>query len=102
MREFLARSGKLKGAVEYGEMFASLAGEFVDLRETPDHPCLDPDPGVGYPIGNALADAARARAQRNHLSLRPAGRRNVHRGVKAARRPVRRTRRRLPNGMVRR
>jgi hypothetical protein len=41
-------------------MFASMAGEFVDLRQTPDHPCLDPDPAVGYPIGNAIADAARA------------------------------------------
>jgi hypothetical protein len=41
-------------------MFASMAGEFVDLRQTPDHPCLNPDPAVGYPIGNAIADAARA------------------------------------------
>jgi hypothetical protein len=60
MAEFLARSGELKGAVEYAEMFASMAGEFVDLRQTPGHPCLDPDPAVGYPIGNAIADAARA------------------------------------------
>jgi RES domain-containing protein len=61
MAEFLARSSELKGAVEYAEMFASMAGEFVDLRQTPGHPCLDPDPAVGYPIGNAIADAARAR-----------------------------------------
>jgi RES domain-containing protein len=60
MAEFLARSSELKGAVEYAEMFASMAGEFVDLRQTPRHPCLDPDPAVGYPIGNAIADAARA------------------------------------------
>ena len=60
MTEFLARSGKLKGVVEYAEMFASMAGEFVDLRQTPGHPCLDPDPAAGYPIGNAIADAARA------------------------------------------
>jgi hypothetical protein len=58
--EFLARSEQLKGVVEYAEMFASMAGEFVDLRRTPAHPCLDPDPEVGYPIGNAIADAARA------------------------------------------
>ncbi len=38
MTEFLARSGKLKGVVEYAEMFASMAGEFVDLRQTPGHP----------------------------------------------------------------
>ena len=60
MAEFLARSGLLKGVVDYAEMFASMAGEFVDLRGTPGHPCLDPDPAVGYPIGNAIADAARA------------------------------------------
>ena len=60
MAEFLARSSELKGAVEYAEMFASMAGEFVDLRQTPGHPCLDSDPAVGYPIGNAIADAARA------------------------------------------
>ena len=40
--------------------FASMAGEFADLRQTRDHPCLDPDATVGYPIGNAIADAARA------------------------------------------
>ena len=60
MAEFLARSGDMKGVVEYAEMFASMAGEFVDLRRTPDHPCLDPDPAAGYPAGNAVADAARA------------------------------------------
>ena len=62
MTEFLARSGQLKGVVEYAEMFASMAGEFVDLRQTPGHPSLDPDPAVGYPIGNAIADAARAQS----------------------------------------
>jgi RES domain-containing protein len=60
MADFLARSGKLKGVVEYAELFASMAGEFVDLRGTSSHPCLDPDPAIGYPVGNALADAARA------------------------------------------
>lgn len=60
MAEFLAQSGRMRGLVDYAEMFASMAGEFVDLRRTPDHPCLDPDPAVGYPLGNAVADAARA------------------------------------------
>ena len=60
MTGFLAQSGQLRGVVEYAEMFASMAGEFVDLRPTPSHPCLDPDPAIGYPLGNALADAARA------------------------------------------
>ena len=61
MADFLAKSGALEGVVEYAEMFASMAGEFVDLRGTPADPCLDPDPAIGYPAGNAVADAARAR-----------------------------------------
>ena len=60
MTDFLEKSGKYVGVVEYAEMFASLAGEFVDLRAAPDHRCLDPDPAIGYPAGNQLADAARA------------------------------------------
>lgn len=61
MTDFLGKSGSFVGVVEYAEMFASLAGEFVDLREAPDHTCMHPDPAIGYPIGNAIADAARAR-----------------------------------------
>ena len=103
MSEFLARSGQIKGVVEYAEMFASMAGEFVDLRQTPDHPCLDPDPAVGYPIGNALADAARAQGLNGIIypSVRQAGGTCIVASA-AARRPVRRARRRLSTGMVRR
>jgi hypothetical protein len=61
MADFLWKSGQYKGVVEYAEMFASTAGEFVDLRQAPAHPCLDPNPALGYPLGNAIADAARAR-----------------------------------------
>jgi RES domain len=61
MADFLAKSGEFKGVVDYAEMFASMAGEFVDLRERPGDPCLDPDPAIGYPAGNALADLTRAR-----------------------------------------
>jgi hypothetical protein len=75
MAEFLARSGLLKGVVEYAEMFASMAGEFVDLRGSSGHPCLDPDPAKGYPIGNTLADAARAQGLNGIIypSVRHAG-----------------------------
>lgn len=60
MAAFLGRTGDYRAVVDYVEMHASLAGEFVDLRgET--HTCLDPDPALAYPAGNALADAARAR-----------------------------------------
>lgn len=61
MADFLAKSGSYVGVVEYAEMLASLAGEYVDLRPKPDHRCLDPNPTIGYPIGNAVADAARAK-----------------------------------------
>ncbi|WP_221938649.1 RES family NAD+ phosphorylase [Mycobacterium sp. KBS0706] len=50
-----------RAVVEYAELFASFAGEFIDLRGvTPSPACLDPDPEIGYPHGNALADSARA------------------------------------------
>jgi len=46
--------------VDYGEMLASMSGVFVDLRDTPDHPSLNPDPEKGYVAGNLLAARARA------------------------------------------
>ena len=61
MADFLAKSGSMAATVDYAELFASMAGEFVDLRASPGHACLDPDPAIGYPIGNAVADTARAR-----------------------------------------
>ena len=56
----LADAGDYNAAVEYAEMFASLAGDFLDLRQAPDHSSLDPDTARSYPIGNALADSTRA------------------------------------------
>lgn len=56
----LADAGDFDAVVEYGEMLASMAGVFVDLRPMPDHPSLDPDPDSGYPEGNRIAAAARA------------------------------------------
>jgi RES domain-containing protein len=60
MTDSWGRTGKYEAAVEYMELSASMAGAFVDLRRRPDHPSLHPDPSVGYPKGNALADAVRA------------------------------------------
>lgn len=76
MTEVLGRTGDYNAVVEYAEMFASLAGEYVDLRgAAPDHPCLHPDPGIAYPQGNALADAARAKGLNGIIypSVRHAG-----------------------------
>jgi RES domain-containing protein len=59
MRE-LVRVNDFNAIVEYAEMFASLAGEFVDLRRVAPTPvCLNPDPAVGYPEGNRLAESVR-------------------------------------------
>lgn len=61
LTRFLADTGVFEAVVDYAELFASFAGEFLDLRRAPDHPALDPDPDRGYPEGNRLADAAFAR-----------------------------------------
>jgi len=58
----LGRVNDFNAAIEYTEMFASFAGEFVDMRSvTPRPDCLHPDPAVSYPAGNAVADLARIR-----------------------------------------
>jgi RES domain-containing protein len=57
----LERVNDFHATVQYAEMFASFAGEFVDLRGVSPRPvCLSPDEEEGYPAGNALADATRA------------------------------------------
>jgi len=56
----LADAGDFHATVEYAEMFASLAGAFLDMREAPDHPALAADIAHAYPLGNALAERARA------------------------------------------
>ena len=56
----LQRVNDFNAVVDYTEMFASFAGEFVDLRSLAPRPeCLHPDPAVGYPAGNALAELVR-------------------------------------------
>ncbi|MBX9860832.1 MAG: RES family NAD+ phosphorylase [Sphingomonas sp.] len=54
----LADAGDFNAVVDYGEMLASIAGLFADLRAAPAHPSLDPYPAIGYPAGNAVAAAA--------------------------------------------
>lgn len=57
----LERVRDFNATVDYAEMFASFAGAFVDLRGVEPAPeCLHPDPAIGYPFGNALAEATRA------------------------------------------
>lgn len=60
MTRELERVNDFNAVVDYAEMFASFAGEFVDLRGVSPLPrCLDPDAAVGYPEGNKLAERAR-------------------------------------------
>lgn len=75
LTEALAQTGVYDATVDYAELHASFAGEFVDLRSHGDHVCLHPDKHVGYPAGNALADAARARGLNGIIypSVRHAG-----------------------------
>ncbi|MBO0180418.1 RES family NAD+ phosphorylase, partial [Vibrio parahaemolyticus] len=52
----LREAGSFEAQVEWAELWASLAGESVDLRGVGPRPrCLDPDPIAGYPAGCALA-----------------------------------------------
>lgn len=75
LTEALAQTGVFEAVVEYAELHASFAGEFVDLRQHIDHLCLHPEKGIGYPAGNVLADAARARGLNGIIypSVRHAG-----------------------------
>lgn len=58
----LDNAGDYHAVVDYSELWASLAGSFVDLRGlAPTPECLDPDTEIGYPAGNALAQAVLAR-----------------------------------------
>lgn len=59
LTQALADAGDFNAVVDYAEMRASLAGEFLDLRQRPEHQALDPNETRGYAAGNALATAAR-------------------------------------------
>jgi len=59
MNRELGRINDYRATIDYAEMFASFAGEFIDLRDvSPAPPCLHPIPDIGYPAGNMLADTA--------------------------------------------
>lgn len=61
MTRHLSETSRMLAVVEYAEMFASFAGEFLDLRGAPPGTAaLHPDPAAGYAAGNALAAATMA------------------------------------------
>jgi RES domain-containing protein len=55
----LGFSGRFTDRARYAELLADFIGEVPDLTDTPDHPALHADPAIGYPPGQALADALR-------------------------------------------
>lgn len=75
LTQALADAGDFHAVVDYGEMLASMAGVFVDLRGAQGLPCLDPDPAIGYPAGNVVASMARAAGHNGIIypSVRRAG-----------------------------
>ena len=61
MTRELERVNDFNATVDYAELLASFAGEFVDLRQfDAATECLHPDPDIGYPAGNVLAGQVRA------------------------------------------
>ena len=59
IRRELERVNDYRATVEYAELWASFAGDYVDLRGTAEgQGCLHPDPAIGYPAGNHVAARA--------------------------------------------
>lgn len=52
----LAFIGLYEDEARYVELLADFIGDFPDLTDEPDHPALHPDPALGYPEGQALAE----------------------------------------------
>ena len=51
----LSYVGIYKDKARYVELLADFIGEFPDITDDPQHPCLNPDPLIGYPEGQKLA-----------------------------------------------
>ena len=74
----LAAIGRFDNVTDYAELLADFVGPFHDLRaaDFAAEPCLDPDPAVGYPAGQALARRLRREQAGNGVvypSVRRAG-----------------------------
>jgi RES domain-containing protein len=55
--------GRYEDEVRYVELLADFIGDFPDLRGQA-HPALEPEPGLGYPAGQALAAELRRAGHR--------------------------------------
>ena len=93
MTDFLAKSGELKGVVDYAEMFASMAGEFVDLRGRPGDRASIPirrsaiRPATRSPIwrgrGGSTASSIRRCGTKGEPASSPCGRTRCSRSRRA-------------------
>jgi len=55
----LRYAGSFEDRARYVEILSDVIGTFDDITDEPAHPALDPDPGRGYPEGQALAERLR-------------------------------------------
>ena len=55
----LGFTGSFHDSARYVELLADFIGIFDDLTDEPEHPALHPDPAVGYPEGQSLAQHLR-------------------------------------------
>ena len=53
----LEYAGYFHDTARYVELHADFIGTFDDITDEPFHPALDPDPAIGYPQGQRLAEA---------------------------------------------
>ena len=55
----LGFTGSFEDSARYVELLADFIGEFHDITDEPGHPALTPDPEIGYPEGQSLAQHLR-------------------------------------------
>lgn len=60
----LGFTGSYEDSARYVELLADFIGIFDDLTDEPDHPALYPDPAIGYPEGQQLAERLRREGSR--------------------------------------
>lgn len=60
----LGFTGSFHDSARYVELLADFIGIFDDLTDEPEHPALHPDPAVGYPEGQSLAQHLRRAGSR--------------------------------------
>ena len=60
----LGFTGSFHDSARYVELLADFIGIFDDMTDEPGHPALHPDPAVGYPEGQSLAQHLRRAGSR--------------------------------------